>query len=136
AHIQVVDAGVADGGEDAAEVGVGGEEGGLDGRGLADGVADLAVFGAVAAAFDYDGDELGGAFAVADDGVGEFDGDGDDGFAQGEPRRRGIVCDFAVAGFAGSHQDVGVVGGGVAVDGDAVEGQVGRFAHQALEQRL
>jgi hypothetical protein len=70
--VEVVDAGIADGGEDAAEVGVGREEGGLDQRRVGDGVADRLALGGVAAAFDLDGDELGGAFAVAHDGLGQF----------------------------------------------------------------
>jgi hypothetical protein len=93
--------GVADGGEDAAEVGVGGEEGGLHQRRVGDGVADGLALGDVAAAFDFDGDELGGAFAVAHDGLGQFGGQRGDGVGQRRRRRCRGDIDLGVAGRAG-----------------------------------
>ena len=52
--------------------GIGGEERGLDQRRVADGVADALAFLAIPAALHGDGDELGRSFAVADDGLCEF----------------------------------------------------------------
>ena len=43
--VEIVDAGVADGGEDAAEVRVAGEERGLDERRVADRIGDLLALG-------------------------------------------------------------------------------------------
>ena len=73
--VQIGDAGVADGGEQSAEVGVGGEEGGFNEGRVGDGVGDLAGFVAGFGVFDADGDEFGRTFAVADDGLGEFEGE-------------------------------------------------------------
>ena len=67
--IQIVYARIANRGEDASEVGIGGEERGLDQRRARDGVADLFAFGLVLTALDLHGDELGRAFAVAHDGL-------------------------------------------------------------------
>jgi hypothetical protein len=47
ALVQVVDAGIAHGGQDAAQVGVAGEEGRLDQRRMGDGVGHLAALGLV-----------------------------------------------------------------------------------------
>ena len=72
--IEFGNVGVADRRENAAEIGVGGEKSSLDERRMADGVADALALVAIPAAFDGDGDELGRAFAVADDGLREFEG--------------------------------------------------------------
>ncbi len=38
------------------------------------------------------------------------------------------VGDLGVAGLVRGHQHEGIVGGGVAIDGDAVEGAIGQLA--------
>jgi hypothetical protein len=76
-HVEVFDVGVADRGQDAAKVGIGSEESGLDQRRMGDGVADALALRTVAATFDGDGDELAGPFAVANDRLRQFPGDGD-----------------------------------------------------------
>jgi hypothetical protein len=68
-HVEIVHAGIADRGQDAAQVRVGGEEGGLHQRRVADRVGDLAALFHAAALFHHDTHELGGAFAVAHDGL-------------------------------------------------------------------
>ena len=85
--IEIVDPCVADRANDPAEVRVGSEEGGLHQRRMRDGARDAVAFGDVAPALDEDRDELGRAFAVADDRLRELDGDrGDDRFHRGQPR--------------------------------------------------
>src|SRR3989344_2933948 len=132
--VEVVDAGVAHGGQDAAEGGVGGEERGLDQGRVGDGVGGQGAFGFGAAALDGDADELGGAFAVAHDGLGQLLRDLDERGAQGLAVGAVHVGDFGVRGLAGGDQHEAVVGRGVAVDGDAVERGIGRVCHQALQQ--
>src|SRR6185437_10560571 len=62
-----VDAGVTDGGEDAPPVGIGAEEGRLAQRRRADAARDEGGGLGVLGARDLDGDDVGGAFAVAHD---------------------------------------------------------------------
>lgn len=130
--------GVADGAEDAAPVGVFAVQGGLDERGARDAGGDgVGVRGGWGGA-DVDLDELGGAFAVADDEVGELLAEvGEDagegyvvgvegvvggwGWRGGGVVVGGVVCGRRRAGGAVGEDGEGVVGGGVAVDGDAVE---------------
>lgn len=70
---------------------------------------------------DADGDELGCALAVADDQLGQVDGEvGQCLLEGGEVGGRGAVDGLAAGGTVGEDGD-GVVGRGVAVDGDAVE---------------
>ena len=134
--VQIGDAGVADGGEQSAEVGVGGEEGGFNEGRVGDGVGDLAGFVAGFGVFDADGDEFGRAFAVADDGLGKFEGEAAEQVFELFVARVGDVVDFALAVFAGSDDDEAVVGAGVAVNGDGVEGFVGDFLGHQLEDGL
>ena len=134
--VQIGNACVTDGGEQSAEVGVGGEEGGFDQRRVGDGVGDLAGFIAGFGVFDADGDEFGRAFAVADDGLGELEGEAAEQVFELFVARVGDVVDFALAVFAGGDDDEAVVGAGVAVNGDGVEGFVGDFLGHQLEDGL
>src|SRR5690606_22872544 len=63
-HVEIGKARPADGGEDAAPVGVGGEQGGLHQGGFRHGVGHRQAFGAGGTAGDIDGDELGGPLPV------------------------------------------------------------------------
>ena len=128
--------GTADGGQQAAEVGVRGEEGGFDQRGAGDGIGGPACFVAAFGVADFDGDEFGRAFAIADDGLGEFEGEAAKQVFELFVARVGDVVDFALAVFAGGDDDEAVVGAGVAVHGDAVEGVVGDFLRHQLEDGL
>lgn len=108
--------------QDAPPVCVLAVQGRLDERRARDRVADL--FGLVVGAgvCDADSDELGCAFAVADDEFGEGDGEGGEGCAEGFEGGGVRGGDLGTAGGAVGEDGDGVVGRGVAVDGDAVEG--------------
>ena len=102
---------------------------------MADGVADLAAFLDRLAPLDGDRDELGRAFAVADDGLRQFDRHGNDRGLDLSPAGIAFRCETG-ARLAGGDHHVGVVGRGIAIDGDAVERGVGRFLDQLVKQRL
>ena len=61
----------AGGGEEAAPVGVAGGPGGLAERAVGDGAGDRAGVGVGGGSADVEGDDVGDAFAVGDDLVGE-----------------------------------------------------------------
>ena len=68
---------------------------------------------------DADFDELGHAFAIADDHLGEFEHD----LVQSAAEQLGlgrVLANRRHVGLAVAHHDDGVVRAGVAVDGDAV----------------
>jgi hypothetical protein len=135
ALIEVGDAGVADRRQDAPQVRVAGEEGRLDQRRMCDRVGHLPAFGRVAPAVHLHGDELGGAFAVAHDGLRQLLGD----LGQ-RAQQHGAVAgiersDLRVACLLRGDQHEGIVGRGVAVDRDAVERSIGQLLHQRLQQR-
>src|SRR5207237_10855888 len=71
-RLEAFDRRIADRGEDAAEVRVGGEERGLHERRMRDGIGDAAALVDIAAPLDCDGDELGRAFGVAHDRLREM----------------------------------------------------------------
>src|SRR5687767_15978696 len=99
---------------------------------MRDRVRHLATLLAAAAALDDSGDELGRAFTVAYDRLREAARDvGDRGFelervAGRRHRRTG----------AGRDQDQGIVGRGVAIDRDAVEGALGGAIEELLQALL
>jgi len=99
------------------------------------GVGDLAALVASLAPFHGDGHELGGALAVAHDGLGQFPGHVDQGGAHFGPARL-VARDEGHAGLAGGGHNEGIVGGGVAVHGDAVERLVRRLLGHRLQQAL
>ena len=133
--VEIVDASVAYRREDAPEVGVAGEEGGLDQRRVRDGVGGLLALLLAAPTIDTHGDELGCTFAVAHDGLRQALADVEHRLAQRMTVRRVEGRDRRVAGGLRGHQHEAVVGRGVAVDRDAVEALVGRLAHQLLQRR-
>ena len=130
--VQVVDARIAHGRQDAAQVRVAGKEGCLDQGRMGNCIGHLAAFVAGLAAFHPHGDELGGAFAVAHDGLGQFlrhrQHRGLEGLALGTVER----SDGRVRGLVGGHDHKRVIGRGVAVDGHAVERAIGQLARQLL----
>ena len=117
------DAGVAGGGEQAAPVGIGGGPGGFAERGVWRWCGRWCGVGVGAGAGDVERDDVGDAFAVVDDGVGEL---------SRRPRCSAASKAWAAWAFAADaacaagEQEHGVVGGGVAVDGDGVEAGVRR----------
>ena len=133
--IQIGDPRIADRGEDAAEVRVAREEGGLDERRVRDRIADPAAFVDIRTAFDLHRDELGRALAVADDRLRELLGHFDDRTAQRLTVGRCEVGDARVRRQAGRDQHQRVVGRRIAVDRDAVEREIGGLLQQALQQR-
>ena len=109
-------AGVADGGDEASPVRIAAGPRGFYQRGMGDGFGDAQGVGIAGGAVDAQFDNMGDTFAVGDDLPRERSADlGERG---GEVRIAG--ADGGAAG-AGSEQQHGVVGGGVAVDGDAIE---------------
>ena len=128
-RVEAPHARVADRGEDAPEVWIGGEEGGFHEGRMRDRVGDAATFGGIAATLDLEGDELRRALAVSYDGLRQVARDVTDrhlelqevATARGrgpEPRRR---------------EDQRVVGRGIAVDRHAVEGALDDALEQALQ---
>ncbi|MDT4843603.1 hypothetical protein FQZ97_775370 [compost metagenome] len=100
------------------------------------GVGDVQALLMGGAAVDLDGDELGGALAVADDGLGDFHGHLQHRLLQRGEQRAAGLGDFRQGGLAGGDQHAAVVGRGIAVDGDAVERLVRRVAQQVLQHAL
>ncbi len=125
-------AGVADGVDDAAPVGVGAVEGAFDEEGLADGFGGAAGVVLSAGVADTDLDEFGDAFAIGDDHFGEFEHDLVEGAAE-DAGFLGAGADEGSVGLAVAHDDDGVVGAGVAIDGDAIEGEIDGVADGAFD---
>ena len=119
--VQMRHARVADGGENAAEVGIAGEKGGFHQRRVGDGIGHLACFGAALGIVHLDGDEFGGAFAIAHNGLRQFECEAAEHGFELLIARVGDIVDFVLAAFAGGHHHKAVVGAGVAVYGDAVK---------------
>src|SRR6185437_15901425 len=112
-----VRAGVAGSGDEPSPVGIAGGPGGLAEWAVRDGARDEAGILWRGSPADIERDHVGDAFAVGDDLTGERVTDfGERGIEGG----REFSCERDAAG-AGGKQQYGVVGGGVAVDGDGVE---------------
>ena len=124
-------AGVAGGGDEASPVGVGGGPGGFAEWALGDGAGCEAGVGFGGCAADVEGDEVGDAFAVGDDLAGEREADVGEGGIEGG---RELAGERDAGGSAGEQQD-GVVGGGVAVDGDGVEAGLDGGVERGAEGR-
>src|SRR5690606_2763179 len=80
--------------------------------------------------------ELGRPFAVADNRLGQLEHD-----LVHRPRQLGVfgtgqIVDLVHLRLAGGNQDAGIVGAGVAIDGNAVERQVGSLTQHMLQYRL
>lgn len=73
---------------------------------------------------DADADEFGGAFAVTDDELRELLRERRDDFCDGFAVFRGQRCDGVAACGAVGQESEGVIGGGVAIDADGVEGAI------------
>ncbi len=134
ALIEIVDAGVTHRGQDAAQVGVAGEERRLHQRRVRNGIGRQLALGFRAATLHLHGDELGGALAVAHDGLGELLRNRHHGLGQRQALRRTQRGDRRVPGLLRGHQHEAVVGGGVAIDGDAVEAGIGRLLGKRLQR--
>src|SRR5690554_2178323 len=133
ADIQVVDAGIADGAKDAAQVGVGGEKGGLHEGRLGHGVGHLQGLFDIEGLLDPYSNEFGSALGVTHDFLGEFGGGVRQRPIQGFVLRVGFGLNAQRAG-AGSRHNEGVIGRGVAVYGNPVERAVGDAPGHAFEQ--
>ena len=133
--VQIVDTGVTHGRQDATQVRVGRKERGLHQRRMRNGVSRQAAFGFGLAAVNLHGNELGGTFAVAHDGLGQQARHVQQRSLQ--DLRIGAVPagDWRIAGLVGGHQHKGVIGGGIAINRHAVERAIGQFFDQVLQQR-
>ena len=101
---------------------------------IRDGPGDLSGVGVRPSAGKVKRNDVGDAFAVVNDAIGEVVADvGERGAEAGLFARRSVFP--ACAGCAAAEQEHGVVGAGIAVDGDAVEGGVGGGFEQSLEGR-
>ncbi len=121
-------AGVTDGGDETAPVGIGAGPGGFDERRMGDGFGDAKSIGIRCRSFDVQFDDVSDAFAVGDDLSGERGAD----LGEGGGELGVIGADGCAAGSGGEQQD-GVVGGGVAVNGDAVEADFDGLAEVGVE---
>jgi hypothetical protein len=103
---------------------------------VTDGIANLATLVPVLAPLNLQGDELGSALAIPDDGLGQPDGQIQDCCPESSEVGRLGIDKGRVASLASRHQDETVVSGRIAVDGDAVEGQIGHLLDEGIQQRL
>jgi len=123
-------AGVADGGHEPPPVGVVSGPGGFDQRRVGDGLGDPQRVRVRGRAFDVQFHNMSDAFAVGNDLTGERGADL--GERCGE-LRMGWTDDDAAR--SGGQQQHGVVGGGVSIDGDAVEADLNGLAQVGIEDR-
>ena len=86
------------------------------------------------AALHPNGDELGCTFAVAHDGMRQMLCNGQQSSAQSLAVGRMPIADHGMRGFACGHHHERVIGGGIAIDGDAIERCVGQIGGQGWQQ--
>src|SRR6185437_13951352 len=122
---------VASGGDQPAPVGVVAGPGGLDQGRVRDSPCDAEGVGIGGGATDVELDQMGCAFCIGDDLL--CQGGADVPKRGGE--RSGIALAESRAGCAAGEQQDGVVGGGVAIDGDAVEAGLCGAAEELLQER-
>ena len=134
AGVQVSNTGIAHCGQNAAQIRVAGKKSGFHQRRMRHRIGHLAAFGSGFTAFYRDGDELGGAFAIAHDGLGQLAGNVKQGAAQGLAVGTVQRSHSRMRGLLAGNQHKRIVGGGVAIDRDAVEGAFSDFLGQLLEQ--
>ena len=96
---------------------------------------DIQALLLAATAVDLHGDKLAGALAIPHQALRQGQADLLQGIAQGEAQRRVTVHDHRVAGGSCCHQHTGIIGGGITVHGNPVEGGFHRRAQQLLQQR-
>ena len=103
---------------------------------MGNGIGHFAAFVTGLAAFNFDGDELGRAFAVAHDGLRQLFGYAKHSRAQSLAVRAGQCRDRRVLGLVASHHHKRVVGGCVAIHRDAVERAFRQLVGQLPHDRL
>src|SRR6266853_3635457 len=136
ADLQIAHAGVADRGEEPPQIRIGGEERGFHQGRVRDRIGDARALRLVTAFFHAHGDELRRAFAVAHDRLRESQRYLEDRLSQCRESGMVRVIDHRSAGGPCRHQDEAVIGGGIAVDADAVERKRGGIGEEALERTL
>ncbi len=123
--------GLSGGADDSSPVGVVAIHGAFDERGVGDGACDEVGVGRGGGLLDGDDDDLGSAFAIGGDLVGEGLADivecGGEGFGGG-----GVVD--AEVGASGGEDGGGVVGAGLVIDGDGIEGAVDGLLEEFAEE--
>ena len=128
------DSGAASSGKDATPIGIAAGEGGFHKRRSGDRLSDAASrsFGLCAAYFDFD-DAL-GAFAIGDDLQGQRLADLFESARESTMSGR-AGFDGGCTGGTVSEYEQRIVGGGIAIDGDGVEGARGDVAQGFLKER-
>ena len=134
--IQFRYAGIAYSRQNTPPVRVRGKQRSLDQGRVGDSVGDIQALVAIAAAVDLNSDKLGCALTITNDGLGQHQQHVLDRCSQLGVARRLCAVDRRNGGLAGRNQHAGVVGAGVAVDGDTVERQICGFTQQRLQYRL
>ncbi len=132
-HVEIGHPGVAHCRQNAAQIRVTGEESGFHQRRMRHGISHQARLVAAACAFDPYADELGGALSVAHDGLGELLRQHGERGLQGLRLWAVRAGDLRQIRLARRDDDEGIVGRGVAIDGDAVERLVRRGAGELLQ---
>ena len=133
--IEIVDAGITDCGQNPPQVRVGRKKGGFHQRRMGYRVGDLAAFRSVFTLLYRDRDEFGRAFAIANDHLCQLLRNGGHRLRQRCIFAGRDIVDFQ-RGSAGGNQHEGIVGRGIAIDGDAIERGVGSLLDQMIEHRL
>ena len=129
-------AGIADGHQQPAEIGIGGKEGGFHQWRVGNGACHPQRFVFAGRGFDLHRDELGGAFAVARDGLRQGCRHFDQGCFQHCPGRITFAVDHRRTRLTGGQQYEGIIGRGIAIDRDAIKGMIRHPSHHALQCRL
>ena len=122
------------GGQNATPVGVRGEERRLDQGRMGDGIGDAASLPAIGGLFNHQGHQLGCPLPIAHDGGGQFLAQLPDRATQGPVIRRIRLQEGGIAQGAGGGQDAGVIGGGVAIHRDRIEGGRHRLRQAGLQE--
>ena len=102
---------------------------------MCNGVSNLTTLGCITSPLHADRDELGGTFTIAYDRLGKLHRHCGNGVAKFRILAAGGIGNLVHRGRARGNQHERVVGRGIAVDGDAVEGTLCRVRDGALHQR-
>ena len=132
-HIQIHHACIADGAQDAAQIGVAGEESGFHQRRTCNRIGHLARFFGSGGVPHIYGDEFGGTLAIAHNRLRQFQGQVHQHRFNRFVSRTRSRCHRRQFRFACRHNHKTVVGRGIAVHADAVKGFVGHLFHQHLQ---
>ena len=88
---------------------------------MGNGVGHVQAFLATAATVDANSNELGGAFTVANNGLGQLEHNRVDCLAELLILGTLRIIDFSHSHLTGGNQHAGVIGAGIAINGNAIE---------------